>query len=275
MDFDNTIVCGNAAEIMKQMPDRCVPLTVTSPPYGDLRKYKGHCLGFDGFVEIAKELNRITADGGVVVWVTADSLEKTGKKKGSETGISFKQALYFKEELDFVLWDTMIYMKQNPIPRPSQRRYTPQFEYVFILTKGEPKTWNPIKEPCTYAGVKSTGKYYEQPDTVIPYRGSKKVKKIADTKVKGNVWTYWVGRNTAEEKHKRFVFYHPAVMHMSLAVDHINSWSNEGDLVFDPMCGSGTTCVAALRSGRKFFGIDICQEYVDIAKIRIDAANEV
>jgi len=256
------VYCGDSAKLMKDMSDGLVKLTVTSPPYDSLRSYKGN---FD-FKVIAKQLYRVTMDGGVVVWVVADALVG-----GSETGSSFRQALYFME-VGFKLHDTMIYCKQNPIPR-RQKRYTPQFEYMFVFVKNDLTTFNPIMEPCKYAGVKSTGKYFETQDTVVPFRQSAekgKEKRIASQKVRGNVWTYWVGRNTSQEKKDGKVqWYHPAKMNLDLAKDHISTWSNLGDLVFDPLCGSGTTLVAAQQLERNFLGFDISEEYTQIAISRL------
>lgn len=260
------IYCGDCAEKMKEMEDGVVKLTVTSPPYDKLRKYDG--ISFD-FNLISEQLLRVTMDGGVLIWVCGDQLID-----GSESGNSFRQALRFMD-LGFKLHDTMIYCKQNPIPR-KQKRYTQQFEYMFVFVKGELVTFNPKMEKCRYAGVKSTGKYFETPETEVPVRQSAekgKQKKIAETKVKGNVWTYWVGRDTSEEKNtKTKKVYFPAKMHLQLAKDHVETWTNPGDLVFDPMCGSGTTLVAAKELGRAFLGIDISKKYVGMAKERVNTA---
>ena len=139
--------CGDCLELMKTMKDNCIDLTVTSPPYDNLRTYKGNInqWNFDKFKEIAKELYRITAEGGVVVWVVGDATIK-----GSETGTSFKQALWFKE-CGFNLHDTMIYAKTNPIPQ-NHNRYEQCFEYMFVFSKGKPNTFNPIKEPTKNGG---------------------------------------------------------------------------------------------------------------------------
>lgn len=104
----NTIYNEDCLATMRKMPDNYVDLTVTSPPYDNMRKYDN--FSFD-FHSVAQELYRITQQGGVVVWVVGDQT-----KNGSESGTSFKQALYFKETVGFKLYDTMIYRKSNPTP---------------------------------------------------------------------------------------------------------------------------------------------------------------
>ena len=133
---------GDCLDVMDKLIEEGVEvdLTVTSPPYDDLRNYNNTLVwNFDVFKQVADRLYKITKNGGVVVWVVND---KT--KNGSETGTSFKQALYFKE-IGFNLHDTMIYAKNNPIPQ-NHNRYEQAFEYMFILSKGKPNTFNPLKE---------------------------------------------------------------------------------------------------------------------------------
>jgi DNA modification methylase len=133
-DFVNKIICGDCLEVMKKIPDGSVDLVLTSPPYDNLRTYNGYNFDFEG---IAKELHRVTKDGGVIVWVVGDATIK-----GSETGTSFKQALYFKE-IGFNLHDTMIYHKNN-YPPLTHNRYEQCFEYMFVFSKRYLKSFNPI-----------------------------------------------------------------------------------------------------------------------------------
>lgn len=255
----NKIICGNNIAIMKTFPDNIIDLTVTSPPYDNLRTYNGYSFDFEG---IAKELYRITKDGGVVVWVVGDATVK-----GSETGTSFKQALYFKE-VGFNLHDTMIYAKENWVPL-THNRYEQQFEYMFVFSKGKPKTWSPIKINCIHAGRKNpngtfrhTGKNTEPSHTP---------KNVSNTKTSGNIWSYQVGNNKSTTD--KIAYQHPATFPEQLANDHIISWSNPGDLIFDPFIGSGTTAKMALLNGRDYLGIDISEEYCNIAKQRIEAVS--
>jgi site-specific DNA-methyltransferase (adenine-specific) len=240
------------------MPDRCIDLTVTSPPYDNLRTYNGFSFNFE---EVAQELYRITKDGGVVVWVVGDATIN-----GSETGTSFRQALYFKE-IGFNLHDTMIYMSDKP--PLTHNRYEQKFEYMFIFSKGKPKTFNPIKEPCLNAGQSNKHNTFrhtgEKTATFHSING------IKDTKIKGNIWFYKTGNNKSTKD--KIAFEHPAIFPEQLAHDHIISWSNPGDIVFDPFIGSGTTAKMAYLNGRNYCGIDISEEYCEIARRRVEQAQ--
>jgi site-specific DNA-methyltransferase (adenine-specific) len=257
---------GDCLEVMDRLikDGVKVDLTVTSPPYDDVRDYNNTLVwNFDVFKNVANKLYKLTSDGGVVVWVIGD---KT--KNGSETGTSFKQALYFKE-IGFNLWDTMIYMKKGGLkPNPSIPRYAPDFEYMFVLSKGKPKTFNEIRVPCSTAGEKIGGSKKQR-----QVNGELKAitlthQEVQQTKRKGNVWEYGVGNNKTTKD--RYAFKHPAMFPEKLVEDHILSWSNEGDLVFDCFMGANTTGKMALLNNRKFIGIEKVEEYFEIAKKRIE-----
>jgi len=254
----NQIICGDNVEVMRQMPDNCIDLTVTSPPYDNLRTYNGFSFDFEG---VAKELYRITKDGGVVVWVVNDATIN-----GSETGTSFKQALYFKE-IGFNLHDTMIY--QSNKPPLTHNRYEQEFEYMFIFSKGKPKTFNPIMVDCKNAGrIYNTNTFRHTGQELQKFHTAKPVK---DKKFKGNVWHYITG--SGQSTKDSIAFQHPAIFPEQLANDHIISWSNPGDIVFDPFLGSGTTAKMAYLNGRNFVGIDISDEYCEIARQRLEQAQ--
>lgn len=257
----NKIHLGDNVKLMKEIDSNLIDLTVTSPPYDDLRTYNGYSFDFEN---VAKELYRITKDGGVVVWVVGDKTEK-----GSETGTSFKQALYFKE-IGFNLHDTMIYAKNNVYAHdPRNKRYKQCFEYMFILSKGKPSTYNEIKDrPNKNAGKKLSGTKGRTKD------GTKRKLKeqvISDYQARYNIWEYTTGKSVATDK---IAFEHPAIFPEKLAQDHIISWSNNGDIVFDPFMGSGTTAKMALINDRNFLGCEISQEYIDIANERINTYKE-
>jgi site-specific DNA-methyltransferase (adenine-specific) len=233
---------------MKRMPDDFVDLVVTSPPYDNLRTYNGYSFDFES---IAAELFRVTKLGGVVVWVVGDAV-----LKGTESGSSFRQALHFMS-LGFNLHDTMIYAKNNPIPL-THNRYEQQFEYMFIFSKGKPKTFSPKLKINKNVGG-SIGKFYQKASDKDTSKANtdKPIKKVS---IENNIWFYSVGRN----KYK-----HPAPFPEQLALDHVLSWSVEGDVVYDPFMGSGTTAKAAVMTGRQWLGSEISQEYADIALERL------
>ena len=251
----NVIVNSDCVKLMETMEPNSVSLTVTSPPYDNLREYKGYTFPLE---EIVKGLYRVTKEGGVVVWVVADATIN-----GSETGTSFRHALEFMKA-GFNLHDTMIFLKTNPVPQIYRKRYTNVFEYMFVFSKGVVSTHNPIKIPCLHAGLELKNTTYKNYSKGEQKRG-KLANPVKADKIKGNVWEYVVGKNAIDQEAKK----HPAPFPYALAKDHIISWTNEGDLVFDPMCGSGTTCVAAMDCGRKFVGSDISEEYCELARTRI------
>ena len=254
-DFLNKILTGNCVDLMTQLPDNCIDLVVTSPPYDNLRTYKGYSFPFE---DIVKQLYRIIKEGGIVVWVVSDATIN-----GSETGTSFRQALKFMET-GFNLHDTMIFQKTNPVPQIYRKRYTNVFEYMFVFSKGSARTHNPIKVPCLHAGLELKGTTYKNYSKGEQSRG-KLANPVKNEKLKGNVWEYVVGKKAVDQEAKK----HPAPFPYELALDHITSWTNEGDIVLDPMCGSGTTCVAAADFKRNFIGMDISSEYCELAKERL------
>ena len=257
---------GDCLELMKDIPDKSVDLTVTSPPYDNLRTYNDTVTwNFEIFKEISKEMFRITKPGGVVVWIVGDATIK-----GSETGTSFKQALFFME-CGFNLHDTMIYQK-DACPFPETNRYYPSFEYMFILSKGKPKTTNLIMDkPNKRFGEKITGTGRNPDGTLKPHIAvkNKTNRVVKEFGVRTNVWLYSVGKwKTTKDE---YAYEHPAMFPEQLAEDHIITWSNPGDIVFDPFLGSGTTGKMAILNGRNFIGIELDDKYFEIAKERIES----
>lgn len=250
----NKIYNENCLDTIARMEDNFIDLTVTSPPYDNLRTYNGYSFDFES---IAKELHRTTKQGGVVVWIVNDKTHK-----GSETGTGFKQALYFIE-CGFSLHDTMIWEKKNPIPNdPRQNRYIQGFEFMYVLSKGKPKICNYLKTPCLMAGIDAgTGTSRKQNGDIRTDRKEKrKGKVVKDEKPLTNIWKYSNG--TIYKKH-------PASFPSDLANDHIISWSNEGDLVYDPFMGSGTTAKMSILNNRNYIGSEISKEYCDIIHERL------
>ena len=260
---------GDCLELMKDIPDGSVDMIVTSPPYDNLRSYNGNLnWGDHVWKPVITELYRVLADGGVVVWVVGDATIN-----GSETGTSFRQALYFKE-IGFNLHDTMIWLKPNPTPTdPKCLRYYNAFEYMFIFSKGKPKTCNYIKEKSKNAGKEFGSAPMKRADGSNRDDRTEKLKgvKIKNYKIKSNVWEYAIGSGVSKDK---IAFKHPAIFPEQLAQDHIISWSNENDIVLDCFMGSGTTGKMAKLLNRNFIGIELDEEYFEIAKKRIEETNQ-
>lgn len=253
--FINKIIQGDCVKLMKHLNENNIKtdLTVTSPPYDTLRNYNGYIFDFDA---IAKGLYEITKQGGIVVWVVGDKI-----KNGDRTLTSFKQALYF-QEIGFNVHDVMIYRKKNT-PFMRKNAYTNCYEFMFVFSKGKPRVFNPLKTKTKRSGLEPLP-YNKKADGI----NKKALGALKKEKTLTNIWSYAVGLGgTTKDK---IAFKHPAVFPEKLAEDHILSWTNEGDLVFDPMCGSGTTCKMAKLHNRRYIGIDISQEYVEIAQERIE-----
>lgn len=245
---------GDCLEVMKSMPSNSIDLTVTSPPYDNLRTYNGFTFDFEG---IAQELYRVTKDGGVVVWIVGDATIK-----GSETGTSFRQALYFME-CGFNLHDTMIYEK-DAISFPDKNRYQQCFEYMFIFSKEKPKSLNLINDRKNISfGRKVTGT--DRDANGITRQASCFGQQIKEFGIRWNIWKL----NSVKGNVK---INHPAMFPEQLAHDHIISWSNEGDTVLDCFLGSGTTGKMAKQLNRNFIGIELDESYFNIAKKRIEQA---
>ena len=241
-----------------------VDLVITSPPYDSLRNYNNSSTwNFDIFKEVTQLLYDVTTDGGIVVWVVGDATIN-----GSETGTSFRQALYFME-CGFKLHDTMLFEK-NSSSFPAKRtgnRYTQIFEYMFVFSKGKPKTAHLIcDKENKWKNFTNWGKNtnYNKDGELIP---TNNIKPVPEFSPRNNIWKYTVGFNINEGKH-------PAVFPYQLVEDHILTWSNEGDLIFDPFTGSGTTASAALCNNRKFIGSEIDKTYFDFIPNNIQKRYE-
>jgi len=239
---------------MAKLPDNCIDLTITSPPYEDLRHYEGYTFDFE---KVANELYRITKKGGVVVWVVSDATIK-----GTETGASFKDALYFKK-IGFNLHDTMIWLK-NPMPQ-NHNRYEQAFEYMFVLSKGKPKTFNPIRVPKLYKDTRKKRNFHRNKKD----NSKKKVGFVGkqNDKVDINVWKINVGGGHVTKD--KIAYQHPAIFPEKLAYRHIISWSNENDIVYDSFMGSGTVAKVCLLTNRKYIGSELSKKYCDIAETRL------
>lgn len=251
-----TLINDNCLNAFRQIPHNSVDLTVTSPPYDNLRDYNNNTEWNEQVWKgVIENLHAKTKPGGVVVWIVADATVK-----GSETGTSFRQALYAME-CGFNLHDTMIWKKPTfSAVGALKSRYAPVFEYMFVWSKGKPKTFNPIKDRPN----KAAGQKRKNPSIRLP-NGSIRTNKPSEIKEFGQRFNIWE-QSTVSQKGDKC---HEAPFPLALAEDHIKSWSNPGDLVLDPFMGSGTTGLAAKNLGRDFIGIEIDEGYFQMSKERI------
>jgi len=257
---DIKLILGDCLEVLKDFPDNHFDLTLTSPPYDNLRTYENTCdWNFEVFTKLVSWLYRVTKQGGVIVWIVGDAVIN-----GSETGSSFEQALYFKK-FGFNIHDTMIWKKPH-FSMPQKNRYHNTFEYMFIFSKGKPKTFNPIIDKVNkYANKKPfSHNSIRKKDGDMQILKNKRA--ISEYGKRYNVWEI----NSAAQEEPCKKHEHPAMFPKQLANDHIISWSNEGDLILDPMMGSGTTGLTAKKNNRNFVGIERVEKYFNIAKQRIE-----
>jgi DNA modification methylase len=249
----NEIYNLDCVEGMKLLEDNCIDLVVTSPPYDNLRDYNGYTFDYE---KIADGLFRVMKEGGVVVWVVGDKI-----KNGNKSLTSFKQALYF-QQIGFNVHDVMIYQKKNT-PFMRSNAYTNCYEFMFVFSKGKPKTFNALKTKTVRNGLEKLVAN-KKADGV----NNKVVGELKKEKTLINIWDYAVGLGGSTND--KIAFEHTAIFPEKLALDHILSWSNENDLIFDPMSGSGTTCKMAKMYNRNYLGMEISKEYTELSKKRLD-----
>lgn len=243
---------------MKLLPDNCIDLIITSPPYDDMRDYNGYSFDFDN---IALQIHRILKDNGVVVWVVGDRI-----KNGNRSLTSFRQAIKF-QDIGFKMHDVMIYKKKNT-PFMRSNAYTNCYEFMFVLTKKKISTFHPLKTHTARSGEEMLVANKKADGINHKIKGL-----LHKEKTLTNIWEYAVGLGgTTNDKE---AFMHPAVFPEKLVRDHVLSWSNEGDIVFDPMCGSGTTCKVAKMLNRHFLGMEISSDYTHIALNRLAKVTQL
>lgn len=256
----NKVVCGDSAELLSRLDTGSIDLVVTSPPYDQLRDYTSSTTwNMAVFRRIARKLYRVMKPGGVVVWVVGDMV--TG---GNKSLSSYRQALYF-QEIGFQMFDVIIYEKAGAGP-PHPNRYFNSFEYMFILSKGTPKSIHLLRDkPNKWAGKQTfTEVTRREKDGSLTNKGRKTIQPMG---VRTNIWRYSNGKGFATKDD--VAYRHPAIFPEKLAEDHILSWSDEGDVVLDPFGGSGTVAKMATLLNRQWISMDVSAEYCAIAEERL------
>lgn len=270
MDFPalqtNKILVGDSAVMLQTFPPDCIDAVITSPPYDEARQYKkGAKFNFEG---IAVQLYRVLKPGGVLVWVAQNMIREDGQ---GETNTVEDQIKYFTETVGFWKWDTMIYSKDARYPE--ETRYRQSWEFMIVFSKGKPKTTNLLRDHRTVS-------YYvhkwrrnhatnRQEDGTVSERRDYGVNPFS---TRENIWYYANGFMKSTKD--KIAFDHPAIFPDALAEDHVLSWTNPGDLILDPFAGSGTTLKAAAKHRRKWIGIEIAEEYAQIAQKRTEKIDQ-
>jgi DNA modification methylase len=263
--FLNKIINDDSKNILTSMPENCIDLVVTSPPYDDLRDYNNELKwNFEVFQDISRELFRVMKPGGTLVWVVGDKTTN-----GNKSLTSFKHALFF-QEIGFKIYDIIIYEKSGTGP-PHSKRYFNSFEYMIIASKGMPKTVNLLRDkPNKWAGKETFGNVTRrEKDGTLTNKGKKK---INDFGIRTNIWRYDNGKGFSTTDN--IAYDHPAIFPEKLVEDHILTWSNEGDIVLDIFGGSGTTAKVAQKLKRSWIYVEKVKEYCNIAEKRILNAKE-
>lgn len=246
---------------MFEMPENHIDLIITSPPYDFIRNYGGAAHQLFNFQAVAWQIKRVLKPGGVCVWVVGDQV-----KDGNESGTAFRQALFFKDQIKFRLFDTIIYEKSRR-PVGAKNGYWQNFEYMFVFSKGKIKTINLLRDAKNLTTSKKM---------TYTYRCNKTDKMIKKETAgngpigrRNNIWKYYTGHQKSTMD--KMAFEHPAIMPEKMARDHILAWSNEGDLIYDPFMGSGTTAKMAIMENRRWVGSEINPKYCDLVKHRLES----
>ena len=248
------------------MDAESVDLVVTSPPYDDLRTYNDSSKwDHEVFKSVADNLTRVLKTGGVIMWNVNDATIK-----GSESGSSFRQCLYFMDQCGLRLHDTMIYEKTGTAfaSGPKSVRYTQIFEYCFILSKGKPKTINLIQDKKNaWAGYTSFGNAKTRRKDGTMHDPGKKSKEIREYGVRTNIWK--IKNSGGFGQSSKASYKHPATMPEELARGHVLTWSDKNDLILDPFMGAGTTAQVCLEENRNFIGFEIDETYHQMCVDRV------
>jgi DNA modification methylase len=252
----NTVQCMDCLEGMSQLPPACVDLLVTSPPYDEIREYRGY--DYD-LPKTGRAVYRVLKDGGIAVMVIQDQTRDFGK-----TLTSFRTIIDWCDNAGFRLFECVIYRKHGTEGAWWTGRFRVDHEYMPIFLKGEkPGYFNkePLKVPSKHGGKTMTGSGNRRTDgtTTNVVR-----REINQTKCRGTVWDYLMAGDKDPLKRR-----HPAVFPDQIPLDFIQCFCPPGGIVLDPFMGSGSTAVAAKRLGRNYIGFDISQEYCEIARARI------
>ena len=259
----NRVYTGECVKRMKYIPNNSVDLIVTSPPYDELRDYKGNS-SFD-LHQVGIEVFRVLKEGGIAAMVIQDQTKNFGKSL-----TSFRTIIDWCDEIGFKLFETVIYRKNGSEGAWWTKRFRVDHEYMPIFLKGErPQFFNkePLKIKSKHGGkvMKGSGSRKTNGETQETV-----TRAINSMKCRGTIWNYLMAGDKNPLKRK-----HPAVFPDKIPFDFIQCFCPENGIVLDPFTGSGSTLVMAQKLGRYFIGFDIEESYCDVANQRLVEENEL
>ena len=252
----NKIICDDNVKFLSTLPENCIDMVVTSPPYDNLRDYNGFQLDLSG---VGEQLFRVLKPGGIVAVIIQDSTQD-----GRKTLTSFRMIVNWCDTIGFGLFENCIYSRQGVEGAWWKKRFRVDHEYIPLFIKGKrPAYFNKeeLKIPSKHGGKTMTGAATRNKDGT--QQKSRSVY-INPMKCRGTIWNYPQCGDGSKLKHL-----HPATFPNLLPYDLIQCFCPENGIVLDPFNGSGTTCVAAKSLNRQYIGVDCSQEYCDIAEKRI------
>ncbi|QOJ19113.1 MAG: site-specific DNA-methyltransferase [Phycisphaeraceae bacterium] len=252
----DTVQCMDCVEGMRQLPDVCIDHAVFSPPYDQIRTYKG--FSYD-LARTGEELFRVLKDGAIAAMVIQDQTIKFGKSL-----TSFRTIVDWCDRIGFKLFECVIYRKHGSEGAWWTHRFRVDHEYIPLFLKGDrPAYFNkePLKVPSKHGGKVMSGSGNRRTDGET---NSTVRRPINEMKCRGTVWPYLMAGDKDPLKRK-----HPAVFPDAIPRDTIQCFCPEGGIVLDPFMGCGTTAVAAKQMGRHFIGFDISAEYCELVRQRL------
>lgn len=256
-DWVDKVHCMECVEGMEMLPDDCVDLVVTSPPYDAVRKYNG--FAFD-LHQTGAQIHRVLKDGGIAAMVIQDQTKDFGKSL-----TSFRTIIDWCDSFGFKLFECVIYRKNGSEGAWWKHRFRVDHEYIPLFLKGDRPAYfdkQPLRVPSKHGGKVMSGSGNRRTDGAT--NGTVR-REINATKCRGTIWNYLMAGDKNPLKRK-----HPAVFPDAIPSDLIQCFCPPGGIVLDPFIGSGSTAVQALKHERHFIGFDISQEYCDLCNQRLE-----
>ena len=248
-EFENKIMCGDSEEILKKLPDNCIDLVFTSPPYNFGLDYENHKDGtsweeyFDKLLRIFKECIRVVNYGGRIIVNVQPLYSDYIPIHHIISDFFMKNKMIWRNE---ILWEKNNYNAKYTAwgswksPSNPYLKYT--WEFLEVFSKGD-----------------------------LKHKGDSEKIDITGNEFKEWVIAKW---NVAPER-KMKDFGHPAMFPEKLAERSLKLFSFKGDVVLDPFNGVGTTTKIAKQTGRRYLGIDTSREYCRKAEMRIKKATNL